>query len=289
MSVQSHVDATSTDRQLARRGVVLFLILVVAFDVVLTVVTVVTGNPIWILVLMWSVAVASLICRLVLREGIRDVSFRFGGKRTAAYLAAAVLFPLVVGFIAYGIAWTTGLATFTPTSEGLPRLLLFVATVGTVVGFVTAAGEEIGWRGYLLTRLIDAGVPRPVLVSGVIWGLWHVPLIVAGVYIADSGQSRLLTVLLFMVTVISFGVIIARFRLATGSVWPAVVLHAAWNSIIQQGFDRSTTGANAALWTGEAGILVATMMIIAAVAISLRPGPMLRSPGDPMVVAQPRE
>ena len=165
-----------------------------------------------------------------------------------------------------------------------PCLLLFVATVGTVVGVVTAAGEEIGWRGYLLTRLIDAGVPRPVLVSGVIWGLWHVPLIVAGVYIADSGQSRLLTVLLFMVTVISFGVIIARFRLATGSVWPAIVLHAAWNSIIQQGFDRSTTGANAALWTGEAGILVATMMIIAAVVISLRPGPMLRSPGDPMVV-----
>ena len=250
MSVQSPSTAVPpADRLRARRGVVLFLILVVAFDVVLTTVTVVTGNAIWILVLMWSVAVASLICRLVLREGIRDVSFRLGGRRTLAYLAAAVLFPLMVGFIAYGIAWITGLATFTPTAQGLPLLLLFVATVGTVLGIITAAGEEIGWRGYLLTRLIDAGVPRPVLASGVIWGVWHVPLIVAGVYIADSGQSRLLTVLLFMVTVISIGVIIARFRLATGSVWPAIVLHAAWNSIIQQGFDRSTTGANAALWT----------------------------------------
>ena len=156
------------------------------------------------------------------------------GDARVAYLAAAVVFPLVVGFIAYGIAWITGLATFSPTPQGLPLLLLLVATVGTALGLLTAAGEEIGWRGYLLTRLIDAGVPRPVLVGGVIWGLWHVPLIVAGVYVADSGQSRLLTVLLFMVTVISIGVIIARFRLATGSVWPAIVLHAAWNSIIQK-------------------------------------------------------
>ncbi len=284
MSVQSPVDVTSASRLRARRGVVLFLVLVAAFDVVLTTVIVVTGNPVWILVLMWSVAVSSLICRLVLREGIRDVSFRFGGKRTLAYLAAAVVFPLVVGFIAYGVAWITGVATFTPTSSGFPLLLLSLATLGTVLGAVTAAGEEIGWRGYLLTRLIDAGVPRPVLVSGVIWGLWHVPLIVAGVYVADSGQSRLLTVLLFMVAVVSFGVIIARFRLATGSVWPAIALHAAWNSIIQEGFDRSTTGANAALWTGEAGIFVVATLIIAAIVVSVRPGRMLRSPGDPMVV-----
>ena len=174
MSVQSPVDVTSASRLRARRGVVLFLVSVAAFDVVLTTVIVVTGNPVWILVLMWSVAVSSLICRLVLREGIRDVSFRFGGKRTLAYLAAAVVFPLVVGFIAYGVAWITGVATFTPTSSGFPLLLLSLATLGTVLGAVTAAGEEIGWRGYLLTRLIDAGVPRPVLVSGVIWGLWRV-------------------------------------------------------------------------------------------------------------------
>jgi hypothetical protein len=44
---------------------------------------------------------------------------------------------------------------------------------------MTAAGEEIGWRGYMLTRLVDAGIPRPVLASGLIWGLWHVPVVLA--------------------------------------------------------------------------------------------------------------
>ena len=41
------------------------------------------------------------------------------------------------------------------------------------MSLILVPGEEIGWRGYMLTRLIAAGVPNAVLVSGVIWGLWH--------------------------------------------------------------------------------------------------------------------
>lgn len=49
------------------------------------------------------------------------------------------------------------------------------------MSLVLVSEEEIGWRGYMLTRLIDAGVLRPVLASALIWGLWHVPLVLAGV------------------------------------------------------------------------------------------------------------
>lgn len=282
MSVQSHA-ATTADRSRARRGVLLILVLIAAFDVVFTIVVAETGNLWLIWALMWSVAVSSIICRLVLREGIRDVSFRLGGIRTLAFVAAAIVFPLVVGFIAYGIAWTTGLATFTAPPRGFPTQLLLTATIGVALSAISATGEELGWRGYLLTRLIDAGVPRPVLVSGVIWGLWHVPLIVAGIYVADPSHSPLLTVPLFMVSVTSFGFLIGYVRLATGSIWPCIALHAAWNSIIQGAFDTSTTGSDAALWTGEAGILVVLTLVVAAVLVSVRPWRMLRSPGDPIV------
>ena len=47
-----------------------------------------------------SPTVASVICRLVLREGFRDVSFRFGGVRTLGFVAAAVAFPVVIGLVA---------------------------------------------------------------------------------------------------------------------------------------------------------------------------------------------
>src|SRR5262245_12685043 len=87
----------------------------------------------------------------------------------------------------------------------------------------------------MLTRLIDAGVPKPVLASGIIWGVWHVPLILGGVYFA--GPSPALSALFWMVTATSFSFVFARLRLETGSVWPAIALHASWNSIIQVAFD----------------------------------------------------
>jgi membrane protease YdiL (CAAX protease family) len=140
------------------------------------------------------------------------------------------------------------------------------ATVVTIFSVRTAAGEEIGWRGYMLTRLIDAGLPQPVLLSGVIWGFWHVPLILGGVYLA--GPPPILSALLWMVTATAFSFVFARLRLATGSVWPAIMLHAAWNSVIQVAFDPASTGAGASLWIGESGILVALTMIFAAVIFS---------------------
>jgi uncharacterized protein len=86
-------------------------------------------------------------------------------------MGLALVFPIVIGMIAYGIAWTTGVVQFSPKPINL--VAPYVAeTASPVVTFVingqTAAGEEIGWRGYMLTRLIDAGCPKPILTSGVI-------------------------------------------------------------------------------------------------------------------------
>src|SRR5262245_53290106 len=109
--------------------------------------------------------------------------------------------------------------------------LAVAATIVTILSALRAAGEEIGWRGYMLTRLIDAGLPKPILTSGLIWGLWHVPLILGGVYLA--GPLPALSAVLFMVLATALSFVFARLRLETGSVWPAIALHAAWNAIIQ--------------------------------------------------------
>jgi membrane protease YdiL (CAAX protease family) len=195
----------------------------------------------------------------------------------------APIIPLAIGLIAYDIAWATGLARFAPQPVGLVPVLVgdnaspitifviilaWAATIGTITAALSAAGEEIGWRGYMLTRLIDAGVPRPVLVSGVIWGLWHVPLIFGGVLYADS-PSSVLAAVLFMVSATSFAYVLARMRLETGSIWPVIALHAAYNSIIQTAFAPVTTGAGAPLWVGmEAGILVVLATVVLAVIFS---------------------
>lgn len=50
-----------------------------------------------------------------------------------------------------------------------------------------------------------------------------------------------------------YSFVFARLRLETGSVWPAITLHSAWNAVIQTAFDAASTGARAELWIGESG------------------------------------
>lgn len=267
----------------ARRGLLAYFAIVIPLSAVLQGLAIVTGQFVtFVLPLMLVPAVASTIVRLVRREGFSDVSFRFGGPGTLKALLAAWLGPVGVGLTAYGAAWLMGLATFAPpTSVGgegagaFGLLLLTVLTAGLLPGLVFSAGEEIGWRGYMLTRLIDGRIPYPILASGLIWGLWHTPLIVSGQYAA--GSNPVLSALLFLVAITSAGYLFAWARLATGSVWPAVVMHAAWNAVIQGAFDRSTTGANALLWTGESGILVAATLVVLAIVSTRIRYPMLRA------------
>ena len=266
----------------ARRGLAIYFALLVPLSAVFEALMILQ-NLSWFWVLMWAPAAASVVARLVLHEGFSDVSFRVGGRRGWKAIGFALIFPILVGLISYGTAWTTGLVHFSPQpislaapflAESTPPVLVFVinlalaATVVTILSVRTAAGEEIGWRGYMLTRLIDAGVPMPIFVSGVIWGLWHVPLILGGVYL--TGPPPALAALLWMIVATSFSFVFARLRLETGSVWPAIALHAAWNSIIQAAFDPASTGASATLWVGELGILVALTMIAAAIITARR-------------------
>jgi uncharacterized protein len=273
--------AEGDTRRRALRGLAVFFAVLVPLSAVFQAIIITTGDASWILALMWSPAAASVVARLALREGFADVSFRFGGRRTWKYLALAPIFPIAIGLIAYAIAWTTGLARFAPQPLGLVAplvgdsaspLTIFVvtialaATIGTIFVVPYAAGEEIGWRGYMLTRLIDAGVPRPILASGLIWSLWHVPLILGGFYLA--GPPPVLAALLFMVVTTAVSFVYARLRLETGSVWPAIALHGAWNAIIQVAFDPASTGAGATLWIGESGIFVALTTVVAAIIFS---------------------
>src|SRR5215207_2176657 len=190
MNVPTSSLADADIQHQARRGLVIYLAVVVVLTALFDVL-VITFSPLWILGRMFAPAAASVVARLVLREGFADVSFRFGGRQTWRVILLALVFPVIIGLVAYGIAWATGLAQFDPEpSAGLfarlagevtssPAMMFVIMLILTTFVWVFpsaffAAGEEIGWRGYMLTRLIDAGVPRPVLVSGLLRGLWHV-------------------------------------------------------------------------------------------------------------------
>lgn len=274
----------------ARRGLILFFAFLIPLSTVGYWLTFINGK--WITLLMWTPALASIIARLLLHEGFADISLHLGGRRTLKSIPVVFLLPIAVGLVAYGIAWITGLAQFVAPKTYLTAhpiaifiLFLLVNTIlGTIYGLLGSIGEEVGWRGYMLTRLIDARVSRPILVSGMIWGVWHLPLMVAGLYYASP--ILLLSIVLFMISVTSFGYVIAYLRLATGSIWPAVFLHSTWNTIIQNVFDLFTQGDSVLLWTGESGVFVALTLLATAFIFSKRQWVMIRTlpkQGEPLV------
>ena len=284
--------ADSATKLRARRGLAVYFAVLVPLSAVFEAMMI-RGSLSWVSALMWTPAAASVVARLVLHEGFADVSFRIGGQRGWKAIGLALIFPTILGLLAYGIAWTTGLVQFNPkliklaaayvgdTFSPIITFLINLAVASTIVTIYsvrTAAGEEIGWRGYMLTRLIDAGVPKPILASGLIWGIWHVPLILGGVYLA--GPPPIVAALLWMVTATAFSFVFARMRLEAGSVWPAITLHSAWNAIIQSAFDPASKGAGVELWIGESGILVSFTMIVAAIMFSCGRWTMRRTPGD---------
>jgi membrane protease YdiL (CAAX protease family) len=256
----------------ARRSVALYLALVVLGSIPLLWSVIASGLPVeapellpMMVALMWVPAVASIITRLVRREGFRDVSFRLGGRQGVRSIGLAVVFPVVVGLVAYGTAWATGLVEFASPAGGwfsdLPSpilrfgaVVLVSLLVGSIVGVITAAGEEIGWRGYMLTRLVDAGVPSPLVASGIVWSLWHVPGIVSGQYAV--GPHPWLSVVLFVAFGIGISIFWGTLRLRTGSVWGPVLGHSSWNALIEGPFTSFSRGTQSALWVGESGILV---------------------------------
>jgi membrane protease YdiL (CAAX protease family) len=136
----------------------------------------------------------------------------------------------------------------------------------------------------MMTRLIVAGVPRPVLISGLIWALWHVPLILSGQYAA--GTRPQLSALLFVIGVVAEAYLAAYVRLQSGSVWPAVIYHGAVNAIIQGTFDRATAGTPAAV--GESGWLTAASAVIAAMILTRGSWTPQRSPGQLLTLPSDR-
>ena len=88
----------------------------------------------------------------------------------------ALLVPLVVLGFAYGVVWLSGLATFVaPVVESWPLYLLDLLASIVIVTLIGGIGEEVGWRGYMLPRLMGLGVRRALLLTGFSHGVFHLP------------------------------------------------------------------------------------------------------------------
>jgi membrane protease YdiL (CAAX protease family) len=275
----------------ARQGLIAYLITASALAGLVTTALVVTGRPIetqffLVALLMWAPGVASILVRIVRQEGFADVSFGLPRRGNRQELLVAWLWPLGVALVGYGTAWLAGVAHYEPPARlgsfpaivQLPISIAISLTFATSVGSLFALGEELGWRGYMLTRMVTARWPRPILLSGLVWWAYHLPLILSGQY--ASGAYPALSAVLFGAGIIATSYVAARVRFKSGSIWPAVVLHASWNGVIQQTFDQFTRADRSQFWTGESGLLIVVALYLISLPLVAITCPVRRTPAD---------
>ncbi len=224
-------------------------------------------------VLMWGPALAALIVRLVSERSLVGIGF---GPGRPVWLLIALLLPFAYGLPPYLLAWASGLGAFVPARWGevlpyglhvtgaLPALGL-IFTVGFLDKISRAVGEEIGWRGLLVPELLKVTSFRnTALISGVIWTLWHVPLILFSDYRA-AGTPVAFQLGCFALMIVSSSFLYAWLRQRSGSVWPAAVLHAAHNLLVQSVLDQATQDRGGAFYlTTEFGLGIALCTVLVA-------------------------
>jgi membrane protease YdiL (CAAX protease family) len=134
--------------------------------------------------------------------------------------------------------------------------IAFAFTLGPLINVVFALGEELGWRGYLLPQLMPLGQWKAILLSGVIWGVWHAPAIVQG---HNYPGYPVLGVFMMIIFCVLLSIIFSWMYLNTRSPWVAALAHGSVNAVaglpvlfLAPGFDIAFGGTLAAptTWIG---------------------------------------
>lgn len=197
-------------------------------------------------VVMWVPALATVLTiKYVTHEGFDLANIRFGGWRP--YVSVGLLVPTCFILI-YGLTWMLGLGEpdwtlqhfkdlFARAGAEVPSIppplviwpALFAVSVLIVpfINGVFAFGEELGWRGYLLPKLLPLGKFWAYALLGIIWGLWHLPLVLVGFMYPEAPLAG---VLMFTTLTTVFGIYINELTLRYRSSILAGWAHGVFNT-----------------------------------------------------------
>ncbi len=240
---------------------------------------------------MFAPATAAVITqKFIWKEPLRDLGLRVPRWRWLAMAWSLPVLLVVVAIVSSlvlpGISLVTGLDALIGAMAGKlppeqvadlqrqlehtalakPGVLVLVSLLqvliaGPTINAVAAFGEELGWRGLLLGELESLGFWWSSGVIGFFWGLWHLPLIVAGYnYPGQPVAGPIMMIALSML----LSPLIGYVRLRAQSVFAAAVFHGTFNAaatlvVFLKGGTAFTAGITGAL--GLVTLLVADVVL----------------------------
>jgi uncharacterized protein len=263
----------------SRQQVGMYLVIVFAFSslfyfLMLHAHTLGAGAGMFVFGIMWCPAFAAMLTLRLNGRNLSDLGWKWP---QAKYAAMSWLIPLLYATIAYVIVWSAGLGGF-PNHEFMQKLVtaiglrlspeastvvyvLVAGTLGVIKSMASALGEEIGWRGFLVPEMFKTtSFTATALITGIIWSLWHYPLLIWGDY--NAGTPTWYGLTCFTVMVVSISFVFAWMRLKSGSLWTGALLHASHNLYIQGIFTPLTRNTGKTAWyIDEFGAVVPIVVI----------------------------
>ncbi|MEO1623558.1 MAG: CPBP family intramembrane glutamic endopeptidase [Bacteroidota bacterium] len=233
------------------------------------------GAGLYSLGLMWCPGIAAIATLLINRRSLKELGWTWG---KTSYQWRSYLIPFLYTAIAYLVIWIMGWGRFynEETVEKLSGMfgaeamsdemvialyVLIYGVLGIIPGAIMALGEEIGWRGFLVPELMKTqGYVKTSLLIGLLWGLWHLPLLLFGEY--NSGTSAWFSAPCFLTLTLGVSFVYTWFRIQSGSLWTAVFLHASHNLFVQEIFSPLTADAGfTEYFVGEFGVALPVVVL----------------------------
>lgn len=231
---------------------------------------------------------AVVVKKLIFREKLRsDLLISF--KINKWFFAAWLIMP-VVCFVTLGVSLLFPGVTYNPEMTGLAErfaamtspeqleqlksqiadlpispiwlILLMGLFAGISINGIAALGEELGWRGFLLYQFRNLSFVKASLLIGVIWGIWHAPLILMG---HNYPQHPQFGVLMMVGLCILITPVIMYFTIKSKSVIAAAILHGTMNATVTISIIPISGGTD--LLVGVPGLagFIALMIIISGI------------------------
>jgi membrane protease YdiL (CAAX protease family) len=229
---------------------------VLAYALTWPLIPLVSVSPLLGFPVLFGPALAAIVVVAVAegRRGLKNLLGRVVLWRVGAlWYAVALGLPAVLALAAAGLHIALG---------GRASVEFGGLSVLNIVVFVLVVGEELGWRGYALPRLLDKrSALTASLILGALWGAWHLPT-----FLVSGAPQHGLPFPAFMILTTAYSVLIGWVYLHTrGSVLIATLTHGAIN--LSQGFVLGGVDPSRAYW------LLAIVYVVAAIAVVLVFGP----------------
>ena len=274
---------------LERKNILWFLVIAFIFSWILFLVPLALGDmdaairqlstqAFWA-VAMWGPGIAAVVTTLfIAKQPFSSLRLNtLGNKRIylwawflpSALTLLATAFTLMFGIATFDMDFTM-IRTAMESAKGgseipaevivLSQTLLAV-TFGPFINMLFTLGEELGWRGFLLPKLMPLGQWKAVMISGVVWGVWHAPAIAQG---HNYPGYPILGIFMMIILCVLLGTIISWMYIATQSPWAAALAHGSFNAIaglpvlfLKPGFNMAFGGTLAAptAWIGMAAFI----------------------------------